>query len=62
MGFLLRVVKLLQMEGLLRISEDEKEVRTTEKLDDLMLHYYLNEERVQEIQKIFREEDYAENQ
>lgn len=62
MGFLLRVVKLLQIEGLLRISEDEKEVRTTEKLDDLMLHHYLKEDRVQEIQKIFREDEYAENQ
>lgn len=62
MGFLLRVARLLQMEGLLRISEDEKEIRTTEKLDDLMSHYYLKEERVQEIQRIFREGDHAENQ
>jgi len=62
MGFLLRVVRLLQQEGLLRISEDEKEIRTTEKLDDLMIHYYLKEDRVQEIQKILREEDHAEDQ
>lgn len=61
MGFLLSVVKLLQQEGLLRISEDEKEIRTTEKLDDLMLHYYLHEDRVIEIQKIFKEEDHAED-
>ena len=61
MGFLLSVVKLLQQEGLLRISEDEKEIRTTEKLDDLMLHYYLHEDRVIEIQKILKEEDHAED-
>ena len=59
MGFLLSVVRLLQQEGLLRISENEKEVRTTEKLDDLMLHYYLREDRVSEIQKIFQEVDHA---
>lgn len=59
MGFLLRVVKLLAKEGLLRISEDEKEIRTTDKLDDLMLHYYLNDDRVQEIEEIFREGDHA---
>lgn len=61
MGFLLSVVKLLQQECLLRISEDEKEIRTTEKLDDLMLHYYLHEDRVIEIQKILKEEDHAED-
>jgi len=59
MGFLLSVVRLLQQEGLLRISENEKEVRTTEKLDGLMLHYYLREDRVSEIQKIFQEVDHA---
>lgn len=61
MGFLLSVVKLLQQEGLLRISENEKEIRTTEKLDDLMLHYYLHDDRVMEIQKIFQEVTYAED-
>ena len=61
MGFLLRVMRLLQQEGLLRISENEKEIRTTNKLDDLMLHYYLNDDRVEEIQKIFKEEHHAEN-
>jgi hypothetical protein len=59
MGFLLSVVKLLQQEGLLRISENEKEIRTTDKLDDLMLHYYLHDERVSEIHKIFQEADNA---
>jgi len=61
LGFLLRVVKLLQQEGLLRISENEKEIRATKKLDNLMLHYYLNDDRVQEIQKIFKEDHHAEN-
>ncbi|MBP1917708.1 DUF6063 family protein [Youngiibacter multivorans] len=61
MGFLLRVMRLLNNEGLILISENEKEIRTTEKLDDLMLHYYLNEDRVQEIERIFREVDNAEN-
>lgn len=61
MGFLLRVVRLLNHEELILISENEKEIRTTEKLDDLMLHYYLNEDRVREIERIFREVDNAEN-
>lgn len=52
-GFLMRVLRLLVQERLLRISDDEKEIRATKKLDDLMLYHYLNDSRVQEIQNIF---------
>lgn len=52
-GFTMRVLRLLVQERLLRISDDEKEIRATKKLDDLMLYHYLNDSRVQEIQNIF---------
>jgi hypothetical protein len=38
---------------LLRLVEDDREIRTTAKLDDLMLGYYLNDSRVQEIHELF---------
>jgi len=52
-GFVLRVCRLLEQEKLIRLVEDEKEIRTTKKLDDLMLHYYLNDSRISEINSIF---------
>ena len=55
MGMILRVCRLLELERLIRIVDDEKEIRTTRKLDDLMINYYLNDNRVLEIQAIFEE-------
>lgn len=55
MGTVLRVCKLLELERLVRIVDDEKEIRTTRKLDDLMINYYLNDNRVLEVQTIFDE-------
>ena len=52
-GFVIRVCKLLEQEKLIRLVDDEKEIRTTRKLDDLMLYYYLNDSRVNEINNIF---------
>lgn len=52
-GFSLRICKLLEQEKLIRLVDDEKEIRTTKKLDDLMLYYYLNDSRVKEINNIF---------
>jgi hypothetical protein len=64
MGTVLRVCKLLEQEKLVRIVDDEKEIRTTRKLDDLMINYYLNDNRVLEVQAIFEErgEQVAANQ
>lgn len=56
LGFLLKVLRLLQLEGLVQIAENEKEIRTTRKLDDLMIHYYLNDSRINELHEIFKEE------
>lgn len=56
LGFLLKVLRLLQLEGLIQIAENEKEIRTTRKLDDLMIHYYLNDSRINELHEIFKEE------
>ena len=50
---MIRVCKLLEQEKLIRLVDDEKEIRTTRKLDDLMLYYYLNDSRVNEINNIF---------
>ncbi len=52
-GFVLRVCKFLEQEKMIRLVENEKEIRTTTKLDDLMVYYYLNDSRVKEINNIF---------
>ncbi|HYE10199.1 MAG TPA: DUF6063 family protein [Patescibacteria group bacterium] len=52
-GFAIRVCKLLEQEKLIRLVDDDKEIRTTRKLDDLMLYYYLNDSRINEINSIF---------
>jgi|GEM_PF-244778 len=64
MGTILRICKLLEQERLIRIVDDEKEIRTTRKLDDLMINYYLNDNRVLEVRAIFdeRSEQNAANQ
>jgi hypothetical protein len=54
-GTVISACRLLEKENLIRIIEDDREIRTTKKLDDLMLNYFLNESRVEEINKIFAE-------
>ena len=53
-GTILTACRLLEREGLLRLVEEDREIRTTTKLDDLMLGYYLNDSRVEEINELFR--------
>lgn len=48
----LNACRLLEREKLIYLVDD-KEIRTTKKLDDLMLHYYLQESRVDEIRRFF---------
>lgn len=52
-GTILIACRLLERENLLRIVDDDREIRTTRKLDDLMLNYYLNDSRVVELRGLF---------
>ena len=52
-GTILNACRLLERENLIRIVDDDREIRTTRKLDDLMLNYYLNDSRVGEINRLF---------
>jgi len=55
-GTILIGCRLLERENLLRIVDDDREIRTTRKLDDLMLNYYLSDSRVSEINRLFEGE------
>jgi hypothetical protein len=55
-GSILIACRLLGRENLLRMVDDDREMRTTRKLDDLMLNYYLNDSRVGEINALFEGE------
>ena len=58
----LKACRLLKRQRLMIILDDEREIRTSKRLDDLMLNYYLSEKRVQEINRIFEDgEQNAEN-
>lgn len=62
-GTVLSACKLLRDEKLVIITDDDTEIRATKKLDDLMQYYYLNEERIYEINDIFKVgEENAKNQ
>lgn len=52
-GTILNACRLLERENLLRLVDEDREIRTTRKLDDLMLNYYLNDSRVDEINRLF---------
>ena len=52
-GTILTTCRLLERDGLLRLVDDDREIRTTVKLDDLMLNYYLSDSRVAEINALF---------
>lgn len=52
-GTILNTCRLLEREALLRIVDDDRELRPTRKLDDLMLNYYLDDSRVEEIREFF---------
>jgi hypothetical protein len=51
-----RICKLLENEKLIYLIDDDNEIRTTRKLDDIMTYYYLNDSRIEEINTIFSEE------
>ena len=53
-GTVLTACKLLKNEKLIIITDDDTEIRATKKLDDLMQYYYLSEDRIYEINDIFK--------
>ena len=55
-GTVMNALGLLADQGLVRLIDDDREIRPTKKLDDLMLYYYLSDARIQEIQAVFRDE------
>jgi hypothetical protein len=52
-GTILNTCRLLERQNLLRLVDNEREIRCTRKLDDLMLNYYLSDSRVEEIHSLF---------
>ena len=52
-GTILNTCRLLERENLLRLVDEDRELRPTRKLDDLMLNYYLDDNRVQELRELF---------
>lgn len=60
-GTLLKAYNQLEKENLIRVLEDGNQIRRRKKLDDIFISYYLDENRINEIQSIFekRVDDYA---
>ncbi len=52
-GTILNTCRLLERQNLIRFVDNEREIRCTRKLDDLMLNYYLSDSRVDEIHRLF---------
>jgi hypothetical protein len=52
-GTILNTCRLLERHNLIRLVDNDREIRCTRKLDDLMLNYYLSDSRVEEIQAFF---------
>ncbi len=52
-GTILNACRLLERQNLIRLVDNEREIRCTRKLDDLMLNYYLSDSRVEEIHALF---------
>lgn len=53
LGTLSKACSLLEKEKLIRLLQDGQEIRRTQKMDDLFIYYYLDENRVQEIHQLF---------
>ena len=51
---ILNTCRLLERHNLIRLVDNEREIRCTRKLDDLMLNYYLSDSRVEEIQAFLK--------
>lgn len=54
-GLVLRACNFMVDQKLFVLRDDKREVRTTRRLDDLMINYYLGMDRVSEIREMFGE-------
>ena len=54
-GTVMNALSLLVEQKLIRLADDDKEIRPTKKLDDLMLYYFLGDNRIQEIHAVFQD-------
>ena len=52
-AFVLRACRLMRDHRLLVILDDKREIRPTDRLDDLMMGYYLDMRRIEEIHELF---------
>ena len=52
-GAVLKACGLLERQKLIYILDEKREIRPTKRLDDLMIGYYLHEERISAIHKLF---------
>jgi len=52
-GTIMKACRQLEKEKLIRLVEENREIRPTKRLQDVFINYYLNEDRVQEIHSIF---------
>jgi hypothetical protein len=52
-GAVLRACRFMEHQRLLLILDEGREVRPTERLDDLMIAYYLDMRRIAEIHQLF---------
>lgn len=54
-GFVLKACRFMKEQKLFYLMDNDREVRTTDRLDDLMINYYLGMGRVSEIREMFEE-------
>lgn len=54
-GFVQNACRFMEHQKLFVLMDGEREVRTTKRLDDLMINYYLGMDRVSEIREMFGE-------
>ena len=52
-GSVMRACRFMERQKLLLILDGNREIRPTERLDDLMIGHYLNMNRIEEIHKLF---------
>lgn len=54
--FVLKACRLLERQRLIDFYDEQREIRPTDRLNDLMKQYYLKDSRIEEINRIFDEE------
>ncbi|HBG55184.1 MAG TPA: hypothetical protein DDW99_02875 [Ruminococcaceae bacterium] len=52
-----KACRFLEKQKLVVLLDEQNEIRTTRRLDDLMIHYYLNDERIAELHRLFAREE-----